>query len=171
MIFLLAIVHILYEGSNIQILMGEGCTMLEKMIEKQSENNHEMKKSLLHRGTFVRKSFYPHHQRRLRGLGDTALAYKCVRALFLSGFTLTALSYSFIYYIFPDATLMSNLLGHAVPLGTTFTISSNAWAILWACAIFTGFCLAVMFILRPRKRHPLAESPLGSDRSQKHPIK
>lgn len=93
-----------------------------------------------------------HHRRReIRGLWKTTPAYKCVRALFLIGAALTALSYGFIHVILTDPQLMSKLLRYPVPQGATLTVSSDADVILYGCAIFTGLCFLIMVIVRWRR--------------------
>ena len=93
----------------------------------------------------------PRKRKEIRGLWRTSPAYKCIRALFLTGAALTALSYGFIHVILTDPELMSRLLRYPVPQGTVLTVSSDADAILYGCAVFTGLCFLLMVVVRWRR--------------------
>lgn len=100
---------------------------------------------------FGKKPLKRRKRKETRGLCQTTPAYKCIRALFLVGAVLTAISYGFIHVVLVDPVLMGKLLRHPVPQGATLAVSADAYAILYGCAVFTALCFLVMALVRWRK--------------------
>ena len=123
-----------------------------KSVSKQKPSRRQAQLNEVFGGGEPREK--PSRQRRrreIRGLWKTTPAYKCARALFLTGAALTAISYAFIHVILTDPWLMSRLLRYPVPQGSSLTVSSDADIILYGCGIFTVFCLLVMILIRWRR--------------------